>query len=166
MKTFLSFFLLVIFTVFLTCIVRSQVPRIFSYQGILSDTTGAPKPDADYSIMFKLYSVPTSGNSIWSETQTVHTKRGLFSIILGGVVPFPDSLKFNQQYWLGIQLVPYPEMSPRIPFTSVPFSINAAHSDTSEYVKHSSPIPTRSISLSKIDTAGATDNQVITYSGG
>jgi hypothetical protein len=32
-----------------------QIPRTLSYQGVLTDSAGAPKPDGEYSFTFRLY---------------------------------------------------------------------------------------------------------------
>jgi len=44
------------------------IPQVLSYQGRLTDATGVPVPDGEYSITFKLYTQPSSGNPFWSES--------------------------------------------------------------------------------------------------
>ncbi|HET6272536.1 MAG TPA: hypothetical protein VFG32_06110 [Bacteroidota bacterium] len=115
--------------------VAGQIPRTLSYQGILSDTSGTPKPDGVYGMTFRLYTVPQGGGPLWSETKALATKRGLFNAVLGDVTPFPDSLRFNRRYWLSIQVSPDPELTPRIQLTAVGYSLNAAKADTALYAR-------------------------------
>lgn len=111
----------------------SQIPHTLSYQGILADTAGIPKPDGSYSFAFRLYAVSSGGSPIWSETKTAQVKHGLFSTVLGSLTPIPDSVRFDRQYWLGIQVASDPELSPRMQITSVGSSINAIHADTAKH---------------------------------
>lgn len=115
--------------------VAGQIPRTLSYQGVLSDTSGVPKPDGVYGMTFRLYTVPEGGGPLWSETKALATKRGLFNAVLGDVTPFPDSLRFNRRYWLSIQVSPDPELTPRIQLTAVGYSLNAAKADTAQYAR-------------------------------
>jgi hypothetical protein len=108
----------------------AQIPRTLSYQGILSDTLGTPKPDGTYAITFRLYDAPSGGTLLWAETQSLQVKRGLFSAVLGSQTPFPSSLTFERQYWLGIQPAGNPELVPRIALSAVGYSLNALRADT------------------------------------
>ncbi len=73
-----------------------------SYQGLLTNTTGAPLADGSYSVTFRLY----NGSSVvWTEIQTVATKSGLFSAALGSVTPFANNFfAQNQSLSLSIQV--------------------------------------------------------------
>ncbi len=114
----------------------AQVPRTISYQGLLTDTSGVPKANGNYSLTFRLYNVSSGGTALWEESKSVQTKKGVFSVLLGESTQFPNSLDFNQQYWLGVQLGANSEMTPRTKLASVPYSINSVHSDTADYVKN------------------------------
>ena len=127
-----------------TCSSRAQTPRTLSYQGVLTDTTGAPRPDGVYSFTFRLYSISSGGTPVWTETKSTQVKHGLFSTILGSVTPLPDSVTFNQQYWLGIQVSSDPELLPRIQLTSVGSSLNALRADVAQTV------PDNSLTAAKI----------------
>jgi hypothetical protein len=113
----------------------AQIPRTLSYQGILSDTLGTPKPDGMYAITFRLYNVSSGGTALWSETKSLQVRRGLFSTILGDQTAFPSSLIFDRQYWLSIQPAGSPELLPRIPLSSVGYSLNSLRSDTAQYAR-------------------------------
>jgi hypothetical protein len=109
-----------------------QIPRVLSYQGILTDTSGVPKPDSLYSMTFRMYSVAIAGSAKWTETKNVQVKGGLFSTMLGDVTPIPDSLLFDRQYWLGLQLGANPEVTPRIQMTTSPYSMSAMKAETAK----------------------------------
>ena len=111
----------------------AQITRTLSYQGILADTLGMPKPDGQYSITFRLYDVASGGSALWTELKTLAVKRGLFSTTLGDQVVFGSNLSFDKQYWLGIKVGAEAELSPRIPLSAVGYSINSLKADTARY---------------------------------
>jgi hypothetical protein len=108
----------------------AQIPRTLSYQGVLTDNAGKPRPDGSYSFTFRFYTSLTGGTAIWSESKSLSVKSGLFSTVLGEQTPFGAAVKFDQQYWLGIQVGSDPELSPRIPLTSVGYSFSSLRADT------------------------------------
>ena len=50
---------------------HKQIPKIISYQGILTDGAGVDVPDASLTVTFKLCTIAAGGASLWSETQSV-----------------------------------------------------------------------------------------------
>lgn len=139
MKTRRSFFIWCCFaTLVAQPFANSQIPRTLSYQGLYADLSGNPRPNGTYNFTFRLYSVSSGGAAVWTEVQSLEVKKGLFSAVLGSVTPFPGSLKFNQQYWLGIQVAPDAEMTPRTQLTSVGSSFDAIRSDVAQSVTDSS----------------------------
>lgn len=117
----------------LTQFALAQIPRTISYQGVVTDTLGNPKPDGTYSFTFRLYAGASGGSALWSETKTLQVKRGLFSTLLGDQVVFGPSLTFTSPYWLSVQVASEPELSPRIPLSTVAYSIRASKADTASY---------------------------------
>lgn len=101
----------------------AQIPRTISYQGVLTDESGNPKADGNYSISFSLYEAETGGDAIWTETKNLALKKGLFSTSLGDLTPFNSNVKFDKQYWLGIKVGDEAELSPRIALTSAGYSL-------------------------------------------
>ena len=101
----------------------AQIPRTLSYQAVLTDNAGTPKPDGAYTITFRLYAAVSGGNALWTESQSVQVKRGLFSAVLGRVTPFAAYFTFTQPYWLSLQVAPDLEMTPRLPLTSTAYSL-------------------------------------------
>ncbi len=118
--TFLSTLLLFVFIQF----ALGQIPKTMSYQGVLTDASGAPVPEGDYSLTFKLYEVASGGSALWSETQTVAVSEGIFNVILGSISPL--NLAFDKPYWLGLAVAPGAELTPRTPLASAPYSLNPA----------------------------------------
>jgi len=126
-----TFFILAAFLLLASAFhAAAQIPRTLSYQGVLTDNAGKPRPDGNYTFMFRFYTSPTSGTAIWSESKSLSLKSGLFSTALGEQTPFGAAVKFDQQYWLGIQVGSEPELSPRIALTSVGYSFSSLRADT------------------------------------
>jgi microcystin-dependent protein len=91
---------------------NAAINKEINYQGRLLDATGDAVVDGNYDIDFALYTVATMGSPIWTESQTVETRDGLFSVMLGSV----DSLEgvdFNQTLYLGLDVEADGEMTPR-----------------------------------------------------
>ena len=103
--------------------VTGQIPQTMSYQGVLTDNSGVTVPDGDYSILFNLYDVSTSGSPLWTEMQIVTISDGIFNVILGDINPL--TLPFDEAYWLGITIDSGSELSPRIELTSSAYSLKS-----------------------------------------
>jgi hypothetical protein len=116
---------------FLVSQMFAQIPRTLSYQGVIDDSSTL-LPDGEHVFTFFFYNDSTGGKAIWSEHQTLEVKHGLISTVLGNETPFPDSMKFDQQYWLAISCDRCGIMSPRIRLTSVGYSMNALRADTAK----------------------------------
>jgi hypothetical protein len=113
----------------------TQIPRTLSYQAVLTDNAGVPKPDGTYTITFRLYTSAAGGAALWTEVQTLQVKRGLFSAVLGSVTPIAPSVTFDRQYWLSLQVAPDAEMATRLPLASVGYSFSALMADSARYAK-------------------------------
>ena len=124
---------------FLVSIAFAEVPRKISFQGVLTDTLGNPRPDGTYSLTFRIYEASTGNPPLWSEARTVLLKRGLLSVLLGETTPIPDAMKFDRPYWLGIQLGSSAELSPRTELTAVGYSFRSLRADTAQFAKDIAP---------------------------
>src|SRR3989304_4769938 len=92
----------------------ADVPRLINFQGRLSkDTLGTPVKDSTYSILFTIYDDPSAGTNLWSETQPVATKGGIFNVNLGSATALPDTIFDDTSRYLGITVGTDPEMTPR-----------------------------------------------------
>jgi hypothetical protein len=93
-----------------------------SIQGNLKKSNGLSVDDGIYSLSFKLYTAPTGGTALWTETQTsVSLVGGVYSVALGTVTPLtPD---FAVPYWLGVTVGTSAEIQPRTALTAAPYAM-------------------------------------------
>ena len=101
----------------------AAVPTTMNYQGQLNDSEGNPVADGSYSVTFSLYDVPSGGTELWTESRTIETINGLFSIILGSINPITSAVVESAPRYLGITVEGDPEQFPRTELTSVPFAL-------------------------------------------
>ena len=105
----------------------ATVPGTISFQGRLTNAAGQTVPDGTYSVTFTIYDLATEGTNWWTETQSVATVAGLFSVQLGSIVPLVGLPQHfgTADRWLGIKVGTDPEMTPRHKFTAVPYALVA-----------------------------------------
>ncbi|MCB0712832.1 MAG: hypothetical protein KDD67_10920 [Ignavibacteriae bacterium] len=133
MKRTLSTSCLLLFAVFLLSgVAIAQIPRTMSYQGIANDD-GSPIADGTHTVRFLIYTSATGGTPIFVEAQSVTTRGGLFSAIIGSNTPIPSAMQFDGQYWLGISIDGGPEMTPRAALTSSPYALNALNAQHANF---------------------------------
>ena len=96
-----------------------------SYQGRLTDNSGNPVANGTYKVTFTIYSSQKLGPTLWTEQHEVNTSDGMFTALLGSIVPFDATLFSEFPRYLGIAIDAEPEMSPRILMASVPYALNA-----------------------------------------
>jgi len=118
MKT-LTFSVLILVLITSININSQTIPRHLNYQGALKDASGNNVPNGSYTLSFNIYNTPTGGSALWTETKLVSVEDGIFSTLLGSLTAL--NLPFDEAYWLGVE-VGGTELSPRILFTSVPYS--------------------------------------------
>lgn len=125
----MKLYCLVLLAGLLLCeLARAAVPNLVNYQGRLTDASGTMVPDGDYSVTFSIYSVPTDGIAIWSETQNVTTVDGIFSVLLGSVNSFTPTVFADANRYLAIKVGDDPELLQRSRLVSVPFALSAGNS--------------------------------------
>ena len=105
------------------------IPQMLSYQGRLTDPLGEPVEDTTYSVEFRLYTAPSGGSPFWSEPQSVKTRGGLFSTLLGSVTPIGSVPDAGTAY-LGVSISGGAELSPRLRIVSAAYAYKA---DTANY---------------------------------
>jgi hypothetical protein len=122
----ISFLLLI-----LASTVFAAVPQLISYQGIVTNTSDQPI-DGTHDLTFKIYPDSLQGTSaLWTEVHTdVPIEKGLFSVLLGGVTPFPSDLFDADERWIGITVDTDPEIDPRVRIGSVPWALRASVAET------------------------------------
>lgn len=66
-------------------------PPLMSFQTRILDSSGVAVPNATKEVIFRIYAAEIGGaSSLWSEKQTVATKDGYISVILGQGGPVPS----------------------------------------------------------------------------
>jgi hypothetical protein len=115
-------------------------PSLMSYQGFLVDANGAPlapNNPQNFSVVFRIYTVSTTGTAVWTEAQTVTIDKGNFSVVLGeggseGSEVRPDlATVFNSskasELYLGITVkgLNSSEISPRLRLLTSPYAFLA-----------------------------------------
>jgi hypothetical protein len=117
-----SITLFCIIALFLMSSPALAVPPLINYQGMLSDTTGNPVADGQYSMTFKLYSVLTGGTVLWSEAQSVQVNGGVYHVQLGTNPAFPTTLFDNDDLFLEV-IITGETLTPRQQVTSTAFAM-------------------------------------------
>jgi hypothetical protein len=103
-----------------------HVSPSINYQGQLTTPSGEPVEDDVYTMTFRIYDNATIGAPLWAQTSTLTVTNGLFNVLLGDLTnPITPIVFTGGQRWLGIQVYPDPEMTPRQPFGSVPYALTA-----------------------------------------
>jgi hypothetical protein len=135
------FFFALVFLSALLCSpdIVAQVPRAVSFQGILVDATNKPLPDGPRQMRISMYATVSGGAPLYTEMHSATLKDGLFNVIIGSVNPIPPSIEFDKPYYLGISVDGGSEMTPRTPFTSVPYALQASRATTADVAEALAP---------------------------
>jgi len=137
---------------------HAAIPQKINYQGYLTNASGVPI-HGTLQIVFSIYDVPAGGTPLWTETQNVIVTQGVYSVNLGEVTPI--GLTFNNPYFLGVRVGADPEMTPRIPLTSVGYAFRAKMVDiVGSHTHGGADITTGTVAESFIDGAIARDSEV------
>ena len=96
----------------------------FSMQGELTNTSGTAIADGSHMLNVNLYPVGSS-QAIYTEVDTVTTKNGIFSTMVGANGKSGLQLTGNTPYQLGLAVDGQSELMPRIPLGQVPQAISA-----------------------------------------
>ncbi len=130
MKIITTLFIFLLVLAALVPTASAEIPELINYQGIVTDAEGNPLNEI-HVLLFSIYADSSSGaDDIWVERHTsVVIEDGLFNVILGSIVGFPDTLWKGDERWLGIAVDMNPEMYPRQRITSVPWALRAAVAD-------------------------------------
>ncbi len=108
-------------------------PQTITFQGRVTDSTGAALVDGAYIIRLAIYDAQVGGNILWDAgEQAVLIKGGLFTYVIGSSVSLPVSLFSEPDRFLGITVGSDNELAPRIRFQSSPYALEASHADSSK----------------------------------
>ncbi|NTV21962.1 MAG: DUF5011 domain-containing protein [Candidatus Yonathbacteria bacterium] len=133
-------------------VVRAAFNPEINYQGKLTNTSNVAVNNGDYNIRFRLYTVPSGGSPLWTETlcyspdagttcdgtgvdNRPEISSGLFSVLLGAVSSLA-SVNFDQTLYLGVEIGGSSstptwdgEMTPRKKLGAVPAAFEAGRLD-------------------------------------
>src|SRR5262249_42963296 len=118
-------------TTLLACGAIAQVipvPSLMNFNGRLSRPDGTPVADGPHSIVFTLFDAATNGAVKWSETQTVTSHSGPFSVLLGNTTPLNETV-FAADRWLELN-VDGTVLTPRQKVVSNAFAFKANLANT------------------------------------
>lgn len=102
-----------------------DVPRIISYQGLLSTSDGAPLPTGTYDIIVTLYADEAGTQPLWQSTYNTSVHNGIFSLYLGsGNTPLPPAQQMNRPLWIGTSVNGSPQLLPLTPLAATPYALN------------------------------------------
>ena len=108
---------------------NAATSNTLNFQGRLLSKTGSLVSDGSYNIEFKIYDAELNGNNVWTETRSgasaVQIQNGYFSAYLGSVTPFSNSISWDQELWMTMNVNGDGEMTPRFKLTAVPYAFRA-----------------------------------------
>lgn len=116
----------------LTVVSADSVPPLLNYQAVLRGVDGNIVPDGNYSVTYRIWDTEVGGAALWQEGRLVTVQDGLFTVLLGSIVPIPDTLFSRPDRWIGLQVGLDPEMTPRQRLVSVPFAWHAGEADMAD----------------------------------
>lgn len=125
------FFLFCLMFVGSSQICQAQIPARISYQGVLKYAQGQPL-QGPVRLRIRFFDrLQDDGTAhIWAQTfESVEvSSAGIFNVVIGeggGMITPLDSLKFDQPYWISVEVNGQGELQPRVPLTSSPYSLTA-----------------------------------------
>ena len=110
---------------------RADVPPLINYQGVLFNAYGTLLPNATKDMTFTIYDDEIAGNVKWTEIQAGVTTddNGVFSVLLGSVIPIQEVVFEEPDRWLGIKVGTDPEITPRMRLVTVPYAFRVSTVD-------------------------------------
>lgn len=128
--------------------VSKSAPGELNYQGHLVDAQTSEDVTATLEITFQIYDQETKGTQLWSETHpVVEVYKGLFSVMLGSMTPFPNDLFDGSSLWLQTE-VGAEVLQPRKPMVSVAYSLRSHKADQATEAEHAVLADTAAFSYS------------------
>ncbi|MEL7534198.1 MAG: tail fiber domain-containing protein [Bacteroidota bacterium] len=102
----------------------STIAQTISIQGVLRDPSGKAVADGEYSVTFKIYTVPSGGTAVWTEQHpSLSVKHGVFNAPLGSIQAF-NGVAFDDSTYVGVTVAGFAEMSPRIQLSTFPSAMS------------------------------------------
>jgi hypothetical protein len=141
----------------LAAVASAQVPRVLSYQGILTDRDGRILPDGEYQLTIRLYDRLEATEPIYVEEQRVEAVRGVVNALIGTVEPLPARLTFDRVYYVGVSVNGSEELRPRTMLTAVPYALRSESAAVADVAK---TIANGAVTTAKLSDGAVTDAKV------
>jgi hypothetical protein len=119
-------FLSVVLWLALSGAARAQAPRTIPFHFRLTSSAGTPV-SVPVSVRFSLYTAPSGGTAVWTESKVVTPVSGIGDTMLGDATPFnavAPPVNFGVPYYLGVKVGTDAEMQPRLPLGAVPYALS------------------------------------------
>ncbi|GIV50346.1 MAG: hypothetical protein KatS3mg038_0867 [Candidatus Kapaibacterium sp.] len=123
----------------LAVVASAQVPRVLSYQGILTDPDGRILPDGEYTLTVRLYDRVDATEPIYVEEHRTVAVRGVVNLLIGTVEPLPWKLSFDRVYYVGLSINGGEELRPRTMLTAVPYALRSESAAVADVAKGLTP---------------------------
>lgn len=107
----------------------AEPPGLIPVQGFLSDANGDPLTGAR-TLAFALYATENAGTALFTESFSINTPTGAFSVVLGSTRPIEAAtIPEDGSLWLGLSVDGASELSPRLRFGSAPYAVRSRFAD-------------------------------------
>jgi hypothetical protein len=107
--------------IFCALLAKAQVPNGFTYEGLLEEN-GTP---VNQPVSLAISLSDKGGTVLYTETfQNVPVTNGVFNVVIGDSIPFPNTLTFNEQYYLQVVVNGSTTIGPTA-IWDAPYAINA-----------------------------------------
>ncbi len=153
----------IVLVVSLAAVASAQVPRVLSYQGILTDRDGRILPDGEYQLTIRLYDRQDATEPIYVEEQRVEAVRGVVNALIGTVEPLPAQLTFDRVYYVGISVNGSEELRPRTMLTAVPYALRSESAAVADVARALTPEALKGVSVQTWPTGPAGGDLTGTY---
>lgn len=124
-----------------------DVPRLISYQGLLTSSNGTALSDGTYEITVRLYADRNGTDIVWEDTYETTVHGGVFNLYLGSAsTPLPGTERMNRPLWVGTSVNGGEEMGPLTPLSASPYALNLPNKAVT-----SDKLADRSVTAEKVD---------------
>src|SRR5579871_5191982 len=84
---------------------QTDIPHLVSYQGLLTDGGGKPVSDGVHQLTIHFYADALGESApVWTDSFSVTTQSGVFSLQLGSQEPLPGPDVMGQPLWVGVEV--------------------------------------------------------------